>query len=550
MTHVPPTPLPVAATRGDHPHDKAVPAYSRTAFVLLACLTVFRLVYASQTGLAQDEAHYWQWSRHLDIGYYDQGPGVAYVIRLGTLLFGDTPLGVRFPGVLLAGGTGLLTFLTARRWFGPRVALLSLVLNTVAPLLAVGAVLATYDGPQVFFWAAALYALTRTVQDDRPLLWYGVGALVGLGLLCKLTMLLFAPGVLFFLLTSPRYRKHLQTPHPFLAFAIALAGLVPTVVWNARNGNMGFLHTFGLVGNRRRGAAPFRWFGDFLGGQALAVGPAFFIAEAYTVFRLAFRRRETANAPDTSPDAERRKDALRFVVAFTLPTLAICLLISLRSKLEINWPAPMHLTGLMAVAAAFTSFIDRAPGAVAVARRRWAVGAAIGLSVVMAAFFFFPRLAPLLAGRDVSRKLFEKPNEPYGWNEIADRVQAVRARVQRETGRDPFIAATNYRLNSVLAFYLPDQPQTYGLYLNSRRDQYVVWTDPARLVGRDAILVFDNDEAAQNAIPLARRYFATVAEEPPIALTRPGFKGPIKTWYVYVCRDFKGYDPTVHATGY
>jgi len=429
------------------------------------------------------------------------------------------------------------------------------VLNTVAPLLAVGGVLATYDGPQVFFWSAALYALTRTVQEDRPLLWYAVGVLVGLGLLCKLTMLLFAPGVLFFLLASPTYRKHLRSPHPYLALVIALAGLVPTLVWNARNGYMGFLHTAAL-GSRRRNAAPLRWFGDFLGGQALAVGPALFIAEAYNIFRLALARRgKTENVRDTSPDMEKSRDALRFVVAFTLPTLAICLLISLRSKLEINWPAPMHLTGLMAVAAAFTTFVDKttsggAVGRKVVTRRRAAVGAATALSALMAAFFFFPNLAPLVARRDIGRKLFEKPNEPYGWDEIARGVQAVRARVAGETGRDPFIAATNYRLNSVLAFYLPDQPATFGLYLNSRRDQYLLWTDPVRLTHRDCILVFDNAEAAQNALPLARRYFASVAEEAPVSVTRPGFIGPIKTWYVYDCRDFKGYEPLAHATGY
>ena len=43
--------------------------------------------------LSADEAYYWLWSRHLAAGYYDHPPAIAFVIRAGTLLFGDTPFG-------------------------------------------------------------------------------------------------------------------------------------------------------------------------------------------------------------------------------------------------------------------------------------------------------------------------------------------------------------------------------------------------------------------------------------------------------------------------
>ena len=44
------------------------------------------------------------------------------------------------------------------------------------------------------------------------------------------------------------------------------------------------------------------------------------------------------------------EEAVKFVVAFGAPTLVLCLVVSLKSKLEINWPAPTHLMGLGAVA--------------------------------------------------------------------------------------------------------------------------------------------------------------------------------------------------------
>src|SRR5262249_13193030 len=38
---------------------------------------------------APDEAHYWDWSRHLDWSYYSKGPLVAYLIRAGCALAGS-----------------------------------------------------------------------------------------------------------------------------------------------------------------------------------------------------------------------------------------------------------------------------------------------------------------------------------------------------------------------------------------------------------------------------------------------------------------------------
>src|SRR6202035_3956299 len=72
-----------------------------TAITILA-LVALRLVAAAWTPLTFDEAYYWMWSKHLAGGYYDHPPMVAWVIRLGTMISGDTELGVRLVSVLLA----------------------------------------------------------------------------------------------------------------------------------------------------------------------------------------------------------------------------------------------------------------------------------------------------------------------------------------------------------------------------------------------------------------------------------------------------------------
>jgi 4-amino-4-deoxy-L-arabinose transferase-like glycosyltransferase len=70
----------------------------RSAWIVVIGLVLLRLAASAWTPLTFDEAYYWMWSKHLAGGYYDHPPMVAVVIRIGTLIAGDTPLGVRlFP---------------------------------------------------------------------------------------------------------------------------------------------------------------------------------------------------------------------------------------------------------------------------------------------------------------------------------------------------------------------------------------------------------------------------------------------------------------------
>ena len=53
--------------------------------------TVF-LLWGCDWDLCGDEAEYWAWSRELDWSYFSRGPVVAWLIRLGTELFGGLSL--------------------------------------------------------------------------------------------------------------------------------------------------------------------------------------------------------------------------------------------------------------------------------------------------------------------------------------------------------------------------------------------------------------------------------------------------------------------------
>src|SRR5712671_8102429 len=84
----------------------------------VAALVVLRLVAAAWTPLTFDEAYYWMWSKHLAGSYYDHPPMVAIVIRLGTMIAGDTELGVRVVSILLALPMSWAVYRSAAVLFG------------------------------------------------------------------------------------------------------------------------------------------------------------------------------------------------------------------------------------------------------------------------------------------------------------------------------------------------------------------------------------------------------------------------------------------------
>src|SRR2546425_13281024 len=101
----------------------------RNTSVLILALIGLRLLAAAWTPITFDEAYYWMWSKHLAGGYYDHPPMVAVVIRLGTLIAGDTELGVRLVSILLALPMSWAGYQAAAALFGgSRVAATSAIL--------------------------------------------------------------------------------------------------------------------------------------------------------------------------------------------------------------------------------------------------------------------------------------------------------------------------------------------------------------------------------------------------------------------------------------
>ena len=208
----------------------------RLAVFLLFALTCYRLWFITQMELVPDEAYYWLWSKHLAWSYRDKGPAVAWTIALGTKLFGNTVFGIRFFAVMLSTGTCALLFLLARRLYDDRVALWTLLLAAVIPLVAVGSILMTIDSLSVFFWAWAALIFWKAIHRDNLTDWFWLGLAIGAGFLAKFTNGVQLGCIAFFLLWSKEHRPLLLSRKMLVLGGSFGVCILPVLWWNMQTG--------------------------------------------------------------------------------------------------------------------------------------------------------------------------------------------------------------------------------------------------------------------------------------------------------------------------
>ena len=218
---------------------KPLPAWVKA----LVAITVVRAVLAAITTVVPEEAYHWNYACHLDWGYYDHPPMVAWAIALGRALFGDTPIGVRFGPILLAVGSSIVLARFAERQGGAKAAMWTVLLLALQPILFAVGGSGFPDSPLLFFWALAMTLAWRAIdtasRPDEALrgasskwYWLAAGAALGAAMLSKYTAAFLVPALFANLLFSKRDRRWLLTPWPYLAGVVSLIVFSPVIYWN------------------------------------------------------------------------------------------------------------------------------------------------------------------------------------------------------------------------------------------------------------------------------------------------------------------------------
>src|SRR6201999_2663680 len=190
---------------------------------LVAAMTVMRGVYASLLDLRMDEAYYWTWSKENVLSFLDHPPMIAWFIRFGTAIFGDTNFGVRFAGLVAMLVTQLLLAdIVWRVTHDIRAVFLAVLMSEAAIYYGLLMAKVAPDVALIPFAVAMVWALVRLVESDDARWWFAAGVFAGLALLSKFTAVMLFPAVLAFMLIPDWRRRWLINPAPWLAALIAV----------------------------------------------------------------------------------------------------------------------------------------------------------------------------------------------------------------------------------------------------------------------------------------------------------------------------------------
>src|ERR1700730_263130 len=404
--------------------------FVRNTVLTILALVALRLVAASWTPLTFDEAYYWMWSKHLAFGYYDHPPAVAYVIRAGTMIAGDTELGVRLVSILLALPMSFAVYRAATILFGgERVAATATILLNVTLMTAVGTLIVTPDAPLLVASSFVLFFLAKVLETGRGVWWLAVGAAVGAALLSKYTALFFGPAILIWLVAVPKLRRWLISPWLYLGGLVALAIFAPVILWNADHHWVSFIKQIG-----RARIEDFRpaFIAELIPTQIAFATPLVWILGAMGLYAL-LRRKAGALAA-------------RMLINATFWTIVVYFIWhSLHARVEANWFAPVYPA--FAIAAAVAANIaewDVRRQRVVDFCLRWASP----VGVLMFALLIVQANTGALTGyrRDATVR-----SVGVGWRAMADEIEAVRARVGATC-----VLAPDYGTTGWLAFYLPN----------------------------------------------------------------------------------------------
>jgi len=458
---------------------------------VLAVLTGLRLAFLAWGGLdlSPDEAHYWEWSRRLDLSYYSKGPIVAYLIAGLTAVFGASAFGIRLGAVALSVLGAWALYRLGRELFGrPEPGALAVVGLQLTPLVWAGSLLMTIDAPFIVAWTLGLWAAHRALTSGGAGAWLLLGLAVGVGTLAKYTMLFALPGSLLYLWLTPERRPALRSWGSVLAVLTALVALAPVLVWNARTGWVSARH---VASQGRGGDLTLEHLVEFLGSQLLVLTP---LVAALLGWGLWVGVRE---------GFVRRREPYRFLLAFAAPVLGSYLVLALQGKVQANWPAAAYPPLALATAGLL---LERQTGPAAVTRRAQTRLLTVAAAVALGA----SALGHVIDRLDLPRQL-DPTTRLRGWAELG---RAVGTTIDRMPDpRKTFLVSNRYQVASELAFYTPGRPPAYNFNLGRRLNQYDFWEGPDSRLGWDAVYVEEGTH------PLDERVSAAFARvDPPIVV--------------------------------
>lgn len=476
---------------------------------IVGYMLLLKLVFMGLVNVIPEEAYYWNYAQHLDIGYLDHPPMVAWLIGLSTFLFGNSEFSIRLPALISWMIASVFMFRLTVNLCDRAAAFRSVLLLAVLPIYFGVGFFITPDAPLYAAWAGCLYCLERALLGDDRRAWWGVGLCIGLGLLAKYTIALLGLGTLVFVLIDRRSRRWLIRPQPFLAALVGAILFSPVLLWNLQNG----WASFAFQGPGRWAGAPEFSLHLLFASLLLVLTPVGLVAAGKMLLP------DRAVGLDGSSRIDSRRKQWLWLLSFTLAPLAVFVVHSLHNDSKLHWTGPVFLAAIPLLAGDMVGRAGEMTRPLTrFVRRGWLPTVVVLLLTYGGMFNYFTLGLP---GSPMSAKRAFGP-----WRQLAERVGQLERVLEGKTGTEPLIVGMDkYMISSESSYYDftdRDGPRnTAGPHLFGGRSlMWEYWLPRSAAIGRNLLLIdFDRKRLAD---PSLARHFDHMSDVSKEILERDG----------------------------
>lgn len=502
--------------------------------ISLISVTILRLLLAAHFPITGDEAYYWQWSRHLSLGYHDHPPLIAWLLAIWQYLGGDNVFWLRILSLLLSTGTTIFVFLASLTLTNNHAAAYrGAILTIITPLFSLGGLSIIPDIPLLFFWSLSLYAFSqalalRSYSTGKKFWWILTGFSIGGAVLSKLTGFILLISFILFFIISKRQQIWLSSREFYYSIITAIITISPLIFWNAHNNWENFVYQFS---HRAAPVLTFHRFPGYITLQGLlGFTPLLFLLAIFVWCKyLIMWRRDRDD-----------KLLLLLITSGVIHLAAIFTGFTQRPGLHWAFPGTLSIFILLGIWVSSANKINKF----------YTFSIIVSILMTMSCYLLFFKPALLLSGIDTKKISSDTINkgknldskelaEFIGYEELGQHIKVLKQ--QTANGKNSIIITTSYTLSSLLAYYSKEPAfVVFGSVVGS---EYSRWINFKEHPGSNAIFVdFEPLDSRPEIAKGLKEAYESVQPLPPININKDGIG--VRTYYAAYCRNLQKELPT------
>lgn len=212
--------------------------YKSDLFILIllaAAKFVLHLLTNHQYGFHRDELAMLHDARNLAWGFVAYPPLTPFIGSIELALFGTSLVGFRFFSALAQSVVMVIAGLMAKELGGSRKAqILAAAGAGIGILTLIQGALFQYVAFDFLWFVLLAYFTIRLLKSDDPRWWLAMGAVIGLGMMTRYTMGVYAVSLVLATLVTPA-RKYLKSPWLWAGAALAFVIFLPNLIWQIQH---------------------------------------------------------------------------------------------------------------------------------------------------------------------------------------------------------------------------------------------------------------------------------------------------------------------------